>query len=84
MDPTRSSPRRAADHPGAQVDPVPDAVRRLALGAVVVADMAAFNDLVPLDELWPYALAHSGMTGIPQAREAIGHADENAGRRWRW
>jgi hypothetical protein len=46
--------------------------------AVVVADMAAFNDLVALDELWPYALAHSGMTGIPQAREAIGHADENS------
>ena len=46
--------------------------------AVVVADMAAFSDLVRLDELWPYALAHSGMTGIPQAREAIGHADENA------
>jgi len=46
--------------------------------AVVVADMAAFSDLVPLHELWPYALAHSGMTGIPQAREAIGHADENA------
>jgi hypothetical protein len=46
--------------------------------AVIVADMAAFSDLAPLDELWPYALAHSGMTGIPQAREAIGHADENA------
>jgi hypothetical protein len=46
--------------------------------AVIVADMAAFNDLVALDELWPYALAHSGMTGIPQAREAIAHADENA------
>ena len=46
--------------------------------AVIVADMAAFSDLVPLDELWPYALAHSGMTGIPQARDAIGHADENA------
>ncbi len=46
--------------------------------AVVVADIAAFNDLVSLDELWPYALAHSGMTGIPQAREAIGHADENS------
>jgi hypothetical protein len=46
--------------------------------AVIVADMAAFSDLVSLDELWPYALAHAGMTGIPQAREAIGHADENA------
>jgi hypothetical protein len=46
--------------------------------AVIVADMAAFNDLVALDELWPYALAHSGMTGIPQARDAIAHADENS------
>ena len=40
--------------------------------------MAAFNDLVALDELWPYALAHTGMTGIPQARDAIAHADENS------
>ena len=46
--------------------------------AVIVADMAAFNDLVALDELWPYALAHAGMTGIPQARDAIAHADENS------
>ena len=46
--------------------------------AVIVADMAAFSDLVSLDELWPYALAHGGMTGIPQARDAIGHADENS------
>ena len=46
--------------------------------AVIVADMAAYSDLVSLDELWPYALAHGGMTGIPQARDAIGHADENS------
>jgi hypothetical protein len=46
--------------------------------AIVVADMAAFSDLVSLDELWPYALAHSGMTGIPQARDAIQLADENS------
>jgi hypothetical protein len=46
--------------------------------AVIVADMAAFNDLVSLDELWTYALAHSGMTGIPQARAAVPHADENS------
>jgi hypothetical protein len=45
--------------------------------AVVVADMAAFSDLVSLDELWPYALAHRGMTGIPQARDAVPLADEN-------
>ena len=45
--------------------------------AVVVADMAAFSDLVSLDELWTYALAHGGMTGIPQARDAVPLADEN-------
>ena len=45
--------------------------------AVVAADMAAFSDLVSLDELWPYALAHSGMTGIPQARDAVAFAEEN-------
>ena len=39
--------------------------------AVIVADMAAFDDLVSLDELWQYALAHGGMTGIPQARDAV-------------
>jgi hypothetical protein len=48
-----------------------------AWAAVVVADMAAFSDLVSLDELWPYALAHGGMTGIPQARDAVQLADEN-------
>lgn len=46
--------------------------------AVVVADMAAFNDLVAVDELWTYALAHGGMTGIPQARDAVLLADENS------
>jgi hypothetical protein len=46
--------------------------------AVIVADMAAFSDLVSLEELWPYALAHSGMTGIPQARNATLLADENS------
>jgi hypothetical protein len=47
-------------------------------GAVVVADMAAFNDLVSVDELWAYALRHSGMTGIPQGRDATLLADENS------
>ncbi len=46
--------------------------------AVVVADMAAFNDLVAIDELWTYALAHSGMTGIPRGRDATLLADENS------
>ena len=47
------------DHAGSPVDAVRDAVRRLVWDAVIVADMAAFNDLVALDELWPYALAHA-------------------------
>jgi hypothetical protein len=46
--------------------------------AVVVGDMAAFNDLVAVDELWPYALRHSGMTGIPQGRDATLLVDENS------
>jgi hypothetical protein len=46
--------------------------------AVVAADMAAFSDLVALDELWRYALAHGGMTGIPQGRDAALLADENS------
>ncbi len=45
--------------------------------AVQVADMAAYSDLFSLDELWAYALAHSGMTGIPQARDATLLAEEN-------
>ena len=46
--------------------------------AVTYADMAMFNDLVTLDELWEYALAHAGWTGIPQCREGLRLADENA------
>ena len=45
--------------------------------------MAAFNDLVSLDELWKYALAHGGMTGIPQARDAVRSAAENSWSPWR-
>lgn len=46
--------------------------------AVTYADMAMFNDLVSLAELWEYALAHSGWTGIPQCRDGLALADENA------
>ena len=46
--------------------------------AVVVADMTAFNDLAAQSELWTYALAHPGWTGIPQGRDAILLADENS------
>jgi hypothetical protein len=45
--------------------------------AVRIASMSAFSDLVSVDELWAYALAHPGMTGIPQARDATALADEN-------
>jgi hypothetical protein len=46
--------------------------------AVRVADMAAYSDLVSLDELRPFALASRNWTGIPQARAAIALADENS------
>lgn len=46
--------------------------------AAVYADMAMFNDLVSLAELWEYALAHAGWTGIPQCREGLLLADENS------
>lgn len=46
--------------------------------AVTYADMAMFNDLVSLAELWEYALAHAGWTGIPQCRDGLLLADENS------
>jgi hypothetical protein len=46
--------------------------------AVEVLDMAAYSDLVSIDEMWRYALAHSGWTGIGQERHAIALADENS------
>jgi hypothetical protein len=46
--------------------------------AVVAADMAMQADLVSTDELWAYALANPGRTGIPQCRDAIGLTDENS------
>lgn len=58
--------------------------------AVAALDMAAYSDLVSIDELQDYALAHPAWTGIPQCRDAIPHADENAWSptetdlRWTW
>ena len=46
--------------------------------AAVHLDMAAYDDLVSVDEAWRYALEHPGWTGVPQARDAILLADENA------
>jgi hypothetical protein len=46
--------------------------------AVEVLDMAAYSDLVSIDEMWRHALAHPGWTGIGQERTAIALADENS------
>jgi hypothetical protein len=46
--------------------------------AVVVLDMAAYDDLVSIGELSTYAGAHSGWTGIPRCRDAVPLADENS------
>lgn len=46
--------------------------------AVITLDMACFNDVVSIDEVTAYALTLPGWTGIPNCREAIPHADENA------
>lgn len=46
--------------------------------AVTALDMAAYSDLVSVEEAWVYAEAHPAWTGVPQAREAIALADENA------
>ncbi|MFC7495203.1 MULTISPECIES: hypothetical protein [unclassified Nocardioides] len=60
------------------------------LAAVKVLDMAAYSDLVSIEELTAYALAHPAWTGIPRCRDAIPHADENAWSptevemRWTW
>lgn len=45
--------------------------------AVRAFDMAAYSDLVTIDELVTYALEHPGWTGIPQCREAVPYLDEN-------
>ena len=39
--------------------------------------MAAYDDLVSLDEMADYAWQHNGWTGVPQCREGTGLADEN-------
>jgi len=46
--------------------------------AVVCADMAAYDDIVSLDDLGAYCVTNRGWTGAPQAREACALADENA------
>lgn len=46
--------------------------------AVVVLDMAAYNDLVSLDEQAEFLSHQNGWTGVPKARKAIGYAQENS------
>jgi hypothetical protein len=46
--------------------------------AVQVLDMAAYSDLVSIDEIVAYALDHPGWTGMPRCREALVRADENS------
>jgi hypothetical protein len=45
--------------------------------AAVVLSMAAYSDLVSIDELALFAGLHRGWTGAPRCREAIGLAEEN-------
>jgi len=46
--------------------------------AVRVLDMAAYDDLVSVEEAWSYAVPYlQGWTGVPQCRDAIVLADEN-------
>lgn len=46
--------------------------------AVQCADMAAYSDLVSIDECAAYIADHPGWTGIPQARAALLLMDENS------
>jgi len=46
--------------------------------AVVVLDMAAYSDLVSVEEMLVYQGTLSGWTGIPRCRGATALADENA------
>jgi hypothetical protein len=46
--------------------------------AVAAIDMAAYSDLVSLDEVWGHNLTLWTWTGVPQSRKAIGLADENS------
>ncbi len=46
--------------------------------AVQALDLAAYSDLVSIDEVATYAARHSGWIGIPQCRKALTLADENS------
>lgn len=80
----RLNPTEVVEHHGLRVVVPVRAVffeMRYAAGlreAVEHLDMAAYDDLVSVDEAWRYALAHPGWTGVPQARDAVVLADENS------
>ena len=46
--------------------------------AVVAFDIAAYDDLVSLDEMWEWEAAHPGWTGAPQNRWALSYGSENS------
>jgi hypothetical protein len=46
--------------------------------AVVSLDMAAYNDLVSIDEQTEFVSHQNGWTGVPQARKALPFAEENS------
>ncbi len=45
--------------------------------AALALSMAAYHDLVSVEEMAEYASRHSGWTGIPRCRKAIPFAEEN-------
>jgi hypothetical protein len=46
--------------------------------AVIVIDMAAYDDLVSIEEMWVYVATLNGWTGVPQCRAALAMANENS------
>ena len=46
--------------------------------AVIVIDMAAYDDLVTIEEMWAYVATLNGWTGVPQCRAALALANENS------
>lgn len=50
--------------------------------ATRAADLAAFSDLVSIEELAAYVLAHPAWTGVPQSRAALPLVEENSWSGW--
>jgi hypothetical protein len=46
--------------------------------AVASLDMAAYSDLVSIEEMRPFTEGLNGWTGVPQERRAVSAADENS------